>query len=166
MNRKAYFSWRSSLMEIVSVEERFSKTTEKPYMIVKARMVFFGNMEFSPLQKQASKSYTMMCFKESLFGLFEAGNQHIFEGELSFDWGNTWLKIMRLYDDCGNRLLRPKKTNCQDDVEEDRLTLAQRIDKDEILVQRERERRLNAGWPCTEECMLCKDLNCVVNLPY
>lgn len=107
MNRKGYFSWASSLMEIVSVEQRISKTTEKPYLVVKARMVFFGNMKSSCLKDQASKNYTMVCFKESLFELFEVDNWHTFEGELSFDWGNTWLKITRLYDDKGNRLLRP-----------------------------------------------------------
>jgi hypothetical protein len=107
MKKKGYFSWDSSLVEIVSVEQRISKSTEKPYVVVKARMVFFGNMQSSCLKKQASKIYTMVCFKESLFGLFEVGNWHTFEGEISFDWGNTWLKITRLYDDKGNRLLMP-----------------------------------------------------------
>ncbi len=114
MKTSGYFSWDSSLMEIISAEERISKSTEKPYMIVKARMVFLSNPQYRAHLNRAKKVYTMLCFSEPLFGLFEAGNHHTFEGELSFDWGNTWLKILRLYDDSGNRLLRPtkiKKTN-------------------------------------------------------
>lgn len=107
MKNKGIFAWYSSLMEIVSVEERVSKSTKKPYMIVKAKMVFSGNIRFLANKKQSRKAYTMMCFSESLFALFEVGNVHGFEGELSFDWGNTWLKITKLYDDEGNRLLKP-----------------------------------------------------------
>lgn len=110
MKTSGYFSWDSSLMEIISAEERISKSTEKPYMVVKARMVFKSNPQHLAHLARAKKVYTMLCFSESLFQLFEAGNYHTFEGELSFDWGNTWMKITRLYDDEGNRLLRSLKT--------------------------------------------------------
>ncbi len=160
------FVWKSSLMEIISAEERVSKTTEKPYMVVKARMVFLGNLKQHPSLSRTKIIYSMMCFKESLFQLFEVGNRHFFEGELSFNWGNTWLKITKLCDDSGNRLLRPQKSNCQDDIERERAAFAQLIYEDAIVMKNERERRLNAEWPCTEECIDCGDINCVVNLPY
>ncbi len=157
MNRKAYFSWRSSLMEIISAEERVSKSTEKPYMVVKARMVFFGNMEFSPLQKQASKNYTMVCFKESLFGLFEANNQHIFEGELSFDWGNTWLKIMRLYDDCGKRLLRPAKSEKANAFDGRVVEKAKESTEDYFKARTKKIQEENETRVCNGDCEECLD---------
>lgn len=118
MKTDGYFSWDSSLMEIISAEERISKTTEKPYVVVKARMVFLGNPQNKTNLARAKKVYTMLCFNEVLFALFEAGNYHRFEGELSFDWGNTWMKITRLYDDKGNRLLRSMKTESDNTFDE------------------------------------------------
>ncbi len=166
MKTEGKFSWNSSLMEIVSAEERISKTTEKPYMVVKARMVFFGNALHRDGKSQIKKVYTMLCFSEPLFGLFEAGNHHTFEGELSFDWGNTWLKITKLYDDSGNRLLRPEKK--KDD--EYPIRVMGRVDQ--ILEERkeneeaERKRRSDDGWPCTQECEGCEDQDCLFYLPY
>ncbi len=157
MNRKGYFSWSSSLMEIVSVEERFSKTTEKPYMVIKARMVFFGNMQSSPLKKLASKIYTMVCFKESLFGLFETNNQHSFEGELSFDWGNTWLKITKLYDNSGNRLLRPAETTITNKYDE-KIAAAVEKSMETFLTIRTKEIQDGSEPPCcSRECAECLD---------
>lgn len=157
MNRKGYFSWRSSLMEIISAEERVSKSTEKPYMVVKARMVFFGNMKFSPLKKQASKNYTMVCFKESLFGLFEAGNQHIFEGELSFDWGNTWMKIMKLYDDCGKRLLRLAKSEKTNAFDEKTAESASKSTEEYFTARIKETQEENEDLACKGVCEECLD---------
>jgi hypothetical protein len=157
MNRKGYFSWGSSLMVIVSVEQRISKTTEKPYMVIKARMVFFGNMQSSPLKKQASKTYTMVCFKESLFELFEVDNWHTFEGELSFDWGNTWLKITRLYDDKGNRLLRPVGIE-NGNAADEKLVDSFGKNLDNLFTERiEENQEGNESFVCEHNCDECLD---------
>jgi hypothetical protein len=159
MKTKGKYSWNSPLMEIVTAGERISKTTEKPYMVVKARMVFSGNIRFIADKKQAKKVYTMLCFSEPLFGLFEAGNVHIFEGELSFDWGNTWLKITKLYDNEGNRLLRPtetEKTNAFDEK------LADSIGKDVNAYFTKRIKEIRDGDEppfCTFSCEACLDYN-------
>jgi hypothetical protein len=151
-------TWREKVARlIVSVEERISKTTLKPYVVVKARMVFFGNLRSSPLKKLASKIYTMMCFNESLFGLFETGNQHLFEGELSFDWGNTWIKIMKLFDDSGNRLLRPTKTEDANAYDE---KIAESIGKNVdcyLAEKREAIQRGNGNLVCSHICEECLD---------
>ncbi len=166
MKRSNEIWWDSPKMEITSVEEKVSKTTEKPYMVIKARMAFRSEPRYRAYKTWSKKVYTMMCFHEPLFGLFEKGNVHMFAGELSFDWGNTWLKITKLYDDNGERLLRPQKTNCQDDAERDRLTLLQRLDEEEVGQVRERKRRLDTGWPCTLECNECEDEECAFSIPF
>ncbi len=160
------FLWMSPLMEIVSAEERISKSTEKPYLVVKARMVFSGNPVRTGGNKRPGKSYTMMCFSEPLFALFEAGNQHSFEGELSFDWGNTWLKITKLYDDSGNRLLRPTKTEKANKVDEE---IADSIEGDfgEYFKRRIKEiQEEKTGLSCTTACRECDHQDCDFFLPY
>lgn len=161
MTPSTTFLWKSPLMEIVSAEERVSKSTEKPYVVVKARMVFLSNPRYLAHVAGAKKVYSMMCFKESLFALFQTGNHHEFEGELSFDWGNTWLKITKLFDDKGNRLLRPYKTNCQDDTERDRVALAKKLDDKNNLEELEREQAEDFFAFCAYKCDECQNIDCV-----
>ncbi len=158
MKVEGSFSWKSNLMEIISVEKKYSLRTEKHYMVVKAEMVFFGNPVRRGIKNQKVKVHTMLCFKESLFALFEAGNYHIFEGEISFDWGNTWLKIMRLYDDSGNRLLRPYKNNCQYGCFEASPALPQEPGALEIAKELEEEQAKDDFSPCEQECISCLDV--------
>lgn len=166
MKTNKLFAWYSPLMEIISAEERVSKSTERPYMVVKARMVFFGNAPRRGGKIQTKKVYTMLCFSEPLFGLFEAGNLHTFEGELSFDWGNTWLKIVKMYGKEGNRLLRSekKKDNEYPDSVMGRVK--------QILEERESDERTKEkpfekdGLPCDKSCWECENRNCGSFVPY
>lgn len=166
MKRSEEIWWDSPKMEITSVEEKVSKTTEKPYMVIKARMAFRSEPRYRAYKTWSKKVYTMMCFREPLFGLFEKGNVHMFAGELSFDWGNTWLKITKLYDEKGNRLLRPQETNCQDDIERERLTLKQKVDEEELEEIWQRKYKLDAGCPCTQNCSECENTECDVFIPF
>jgi hypothetical protein len=166
MKSERSFLWKSPLMEIVSTEVKVSESTEKPYAVIKARMSSRTKPCYSNYRTWSKKAYTLMCFSEPLFVLFEAGNFHLFEGELSFDWGNTWLKITKLYDDEGNRLLRPQKTIHQDNTHKEVRALVEKNGEVERLRNIERKRRLDAGWPCTQECSECEDLSCDFLLPY
>lgn len=157
MKTSGYFSWDSSLMEIISAEERISKSTEKPYMVVKARMVFLDNPQYKVHLARAKKVYTMLCFNEVLFALFEAGNYHRFEGELSFDWGNTWMKITRLYDDKGNRLLRRMECKNVNKFDE---KLTESVGKNlQTCVDEQIEEALNENenFVCSHICDECLD---------
>lgn len=166
MKKEGHFSWNTSLMEIVNVEERVSKTTEKPYLVIKATMVFFGNTGLRGGKKQSPKVYTMMCFSETLFTLFEAGNQHTFEGELSFDWGNTWLKITKLYDDEGNRLLRPTKGE-NDNTADEKIADSAGESLEAYFQKRiEENRKKNKGCPWDYPCDECSDQDCEFTVPY
>lgn len=160
MKAEGSFSWKSPLMEIVSTEEKVSKSTEKPYVVVKARMSCRTLPRYRAYKTWSKKVYTMMCFHEVLFGLFEEGNHHIFEGELSFDWGNTWLKIMKLYDDKGNRLLRPTENTNVNKFHE---KIAEAIGEDletYFTAKIKENHEKNGTLLCDHVCEECLDYDC------
>jgi hypothetical protein len=110
-------TWKSPLFLISSVDIRTIAATEKKYAVVKTRFPYHEKASCNRQQRRHEKEITFMCFKESLLPLLEPDNIHVFEGDISFSWGNTYLCITKLYDDEGNRLLRsvPKeKRLCPD----------------------------------------------------
>ncbi|MEE9396111.1 MAG: hypothetical protein V3V31_03770 [Methylococcales bacterium] len=166
MKPDGYFLWKSPLMEIVSAEERISKSTEKPYMVVKAKMVFSGNPVRRGGKKRSEKNYAMMCFSGPLFALFETGNQHLFEGELSFDWGNTWLKITKLYDSSGNRLLRPAEIQEADKLYE---KISEAVVKNigaYVTQKTEIKPFERDDLSCVQKCWECDHRDCDFFIPY
>lgn len=163
-NRK--IKWESPLMQIASVDIRESKETEKDYAVVKV----YASLEPSPHMKRTvfwkGKKTTLLCFKDSLLALFQPDNFHVFEGEISLDWGSTYLCITKLFDDNGNRLLRSPEIEAANKYREE---ISKDINEDveeHIIKEAERKRRENDGWPCTQECSECEDPGCVVRLPY
>lgn len=154
------------IMKITSVEERVSKKTEKPYIVVKASH-YSEKRPLSLMEKKYLKrTITFLCFKESLLDLFEADNIHTFHGEIEFTWGCTFLHITCLFDDKGGRLLRPQKE--KDNLYPDRVMgrVNQILEEEENLRKKKRKWREDEGWPCTQECDDCEDTDCDVNLPY
>ncbi|MEE9397502.1 MAG: hypothetical protein V3V31_10885 [Methylococcales bacterium] len=153
-------------MKIVSTEERFSKKTEKPYIVVKASHY----SEKRPLdfmkKKYQHQTMTFLCFKETLMGLFEEDNIHIFHGEIEPTWGSTFLHIESLFDEEGRRLLRPQeKKTIELDSEGNEAYTGEDIREENIIAQ-EMKRRAEEGWPCSQDCDNCTDMECDVNLPY
>lgn len=154
------------IMKIASVEERVSKKTEKPYIVVKASQY----SEKRPLdfmeKKYRNQATTFLCFKETLIGLFEEDNVHVFHGEVEPTWGSTFLHITSLFDEVGRRLLRPR--------EKKDVSYPERVEGrvGQILLERKRAeeeeltRRAEEGWPCAQDCDECDDMECDINLPY
>lgn len=154
------------IMKIASVEERLSKKTEKPYIVIKASQY----SEKRPLdfmeKKHWNHAITFLCFKETMLGLFEEDNIHIFHGEIEPTWGSTFLHITSLFDDEGRRLLRTQKKKTIDLDSEIDEAYTGKDKREENIVEYERKRRLDDGWPCTQECDDCEDQDCIVNSLY
>lgn len=154
------------IMKIVSVEERFSKKTEKPYIVVKA----IHYLEKRPLdfmkKKLQKQAITFLCFKENLLCLFEEDNIHLFHGEIEPTWGSTFLHITYLFDDKGRRLLRPQEDDRQDGVERDKVALAMELNEEDENRKREDIDLDPWGFPCDQECDDCEHRNCDNRLPY
>lgn len=101
------FMWKSPLCQIESVDIRISKVTQNRYAVVRVKAC----VAFTPLQKELRERYgnqtTLLCFKESLLLAFFPGSINYFEGEVEFNWGNTYLKITKFFTDTGCRILKP-----------------------------------------------------------
>jgi hypothetical protein len=154
------------IMKISSVEERFSKKTEKPYIVVKASQYSEKRpMDFMK-KKYLYRAITFLCFKETLIGLFEEDNIHIFHGEIEPTWGSTFLHITSLFDDEGKRLLRPLEKKDGSYPERVMGRVSQILEEEENLRKQKRKQRMEQGRPCIQECDECEDMDCFVNLPY
>lgn len=154
------------IMKIASVEERYSKKTEKPYIVVKASQYSEKRPIDFMQKKYRNQAITFLCFRETLLGLFEEDNIHIFHGEIEPTWGSTFLHITHLFDEEGKRLLRPQKTIHQDDTEKDWKALLTGLGEKKDLRKQKKKQKEDEDWPCTRECDECEDMDCDEMLPY
>lgn len=100
------FTWESPTLEIVSVDIRTIQKTQRKYAVLRGLIVAMNYANRKEGRTFRGKETTLMCFKETLLPVFKIDTVYVFEGEISFKWGNTYLSITKVYLESGERLLR------------------------------------------------------------
>ena len=166
MKNQRKLTWKSPLMVIISVDIRKSQTTEKDYAVVKVYNMETWKPPHISSQTRKGKKTTFLCFKDSLLPLLEPENAHVFEGEIELDWGATYLCITKLFDNEGNRLLRPKEKAEKENEPYLVEFVALPLKKEKETMETERQHEEIVNNYCDEDCAFCDDVGCENRLPY
>lgn len=100
------FTWESPPCQVRSADTRIKEETKEPYAVIKVRVAPMNYPNRKEERAFKGKVTTLMCFKEALLPVFRVDDVLIFEGEISFTWGNMFLNITKVWREDGKRLLK------------------------------------------------------------
>lgn len=143
------FTWKSPPCQVVSFNVRTIEKTKKDYAVIKVLVVAMNYPNRKEERAFKGRETTLMCFKETLLPVVKTDDILMFEGDVSFAWGSTYLNVTKISTESGKRLLRKedRSGDCLEDGECDvcsfdgRCSFQRKEDRDKLVEKEIREVR-------------------------